>query len=163
MKYLLQLWQACGIISVSQVSARVLGGGRVHKQKRKEGFPGWGNDLVMDTVILIFEIALLVIGVFLVAAVLMQQGKAHGLSGAIAGGADTFFGKEKGKDMNKKLSIATTVVGVVFVLAVLVLYILMPDAKYSTAYSNNNWTISPFQSSEVSTLQKTDSSTDSAS
>ncbi len=113
----------------------------------------------MDTIVLVFQIALLVIGVFLVGAVLMQQGKAHGLSGAIAGGAETFFGKEKGKDMNKKLSVATTVVGVVFVVAVLVLYILMPDAKYSTIHSTNNWSISPFQSSEVSELQKVEDST----
>ncbi len=104
------------------------------------------------TVILVIEILLLVFGVFLVAAVLMQQGKAHGLSGAIAGGAETFFGKEKAKDMNKKLSLVTTVVGVVFVLAVLVLYILMPDAKYSNAHSTNNWTISPFQATQVSDL-----------
>ena len=113
----------------------------------------------MDTIVLVFQIALLVIGVFLVGAVLMQQGKAHGLSGAIAGGAETFFGNEKGKDMNKKLSVATTVVGVVFVVAVLVLYILMPDAKYSTIHSTNNWSISPFQSSEVSELQKGEDST----
>ena len=108
---------------------------------------------------LIFQIALLVIGVFLVGAVLMQQGKAHGLSGAIAGGAETFFGKEKGKDLNKKLSVATTVVGIVFVLAVLVLYILQPDAKFSTVHSNNNWNVSLFQSGTVSELQKADDTT----
>ncbi|MBQ8351683.1 MAG: preprotein translocase subunit SecG [Clostridia bacterium] len=113
----------------------------------------------MDTVVLIFQIALLALGVFLVAAVLMQQGKAHGLSGAIAGGAETFFGKEKAKSMNKKLSIATTIFGIVFVLAVLVLYILQPDAKFSTTYSNNNWVYSPYQQLEVSELQKVEDTT----
>ncbi len=117
---------------------------------------------MMDTVVLVIEILLLVFGVFLVAAVLMQQGKAHGLSGAIAGGAETFFGKEKGKDMNKWLSMGTTIVGIVFVLAVLVLYIVMPDVKFSNAYSADNWSISPFQSTEVSSLQKAESSTESA-
>lgn len=112
---------------------------------------------MMDYVILGIEILLLVLGVFLVAAVLMQQGKAHGLSGAIAGGAETFFGKEKAKNMNKKLSIVTTVFGAVFVVAVLVLYILMPDVKYSTVHSVNNWSISPFKSTAVSTLQKVES------
>ena len=107
----------------------------------------------METLVLIFEIALLVIGAFLVVAVLMQQGKAHGLSGAIAGGAETFFGKEKGNDMNKKLSRATTVVGIVFFVAVLVLFILQPDAKYSTVHTLDNWSISPFQSTAVSELQ----------
>ena len=116
----------------------------------------------MDTVVLIIEILLLVFGVFLVAAVLMQQGKAHGLSGAIAGGAETFFGKEKGKDINKKLSFWTTIIGTAFVVVVLALYIMMPDAKYSTVHSNDNWSISPFQSTAVSELQKveSDSSTD---
>ena len=108
----------------------------------------------MNVVVLIFQIALLVIGVFLVGAVLMQQGKAHGLSGAIAGGAETFFGKEKGKDMNKKLSVATTVVGIVFVLAVLVLYIMEPEVRVSTVHSNDNWVYSPYQQMEVSQLQK---------
>lgn len=116
----------------------------------------------MDVVVLIFQIALLVIGVFLVGAVLMQQGKAHGLSGAIAGGAETFFGKEKGKNLNKKLSVATTVVGIVFVLSVLVLYVLEPEVRYSTVYSNDNWVYSPFQQVEVSELQKAeDTSTES--
>ena len=116
----------------------------------------------MDTVVLIIEILLLAFGVFLVAAVLMQQGKAHGLSGAIAGGAETFFGKEKAKDINKKLSVWTTVIGVGFVVVVLALYIMMPDAKYSTVHSTDNWSISPFQSTEVSALQKveSDSTTD---
>ena len=99
------------------------------------------------------SILLLVLGVFLVVAVLMQQGKAHGLSGAIAGGAETFFGKEKGKRWDKVLSRATTVVGAVFVVAVLALYVLMPDAKWSTAHTQNNWQISPFQQTAVSQLQ----------
>jgi preprotein translocase subunit SecG len=121
--------------------------GRKDSQNRGIGFD-------MNTVVLIFQIALLVIGVFLVGAVLMQQGKAHGLSGAIAGGAETFFGKEKGKDMNKKLSVATTVVGIVFVLAVLVLYIMEPEVRFSTVHSNDNWVYSPYQQMEVSQLQK---------
>ena len=108
------------------------------------------------------SILLLVLGVFLVVAVLMQQGKAHGLSGAIAGGAETFFGKEKGKRWDKVLSRATTIVGVVFVVAVLALYVLMPDAKWSTVHSQNNWQISPFQQTAVSTLQTVESSEDTS-
>jgi preprotein translocase subunit SecG len=34
----------------------------------------------------------------LIATVLLQSGKAAGISGAIAGGAETFFGKKKGID-----------------------------------------------------------------
>lgn len=69
-------------------------------------------------------IILIVFAVFLVVAVLMQDGKSHNLSGAIAGGAETFFGKSKAKDMNKWLSVATTIVAIVFTLLVLVSYLM---------------------------------------
>lgn len=46
----------------------------------------------METVI---GILLLIMAVFLVVAVLMQSSKDHRLSGTIAGGAETFFGKQK--------------------------------------------------------------------
>mgnify|MGYP003484380547 CR=1 FL=1 len=54
----------------------------------------------------------------------MQDGKSHNLSGAIAGGAETFFGKSKAKDMNKWLSVATTVVAIAFTILVLVSYLM---------------------------------------
>lgn len=104
----------------------------------------------MNTGLMIFlEILILVIGVVVVAAVLMQHGKAHGLSGAIAGGAETFFGKEQGKRWDKILARVTTVIGVVFVLVVLLLYVFTPDPKFSTVSSVNNWNASPFWSTTV--------------
>lgn len=70
-------------------------------------------------------IILIVAAVFLVGAVLMQSGKANNrLSGAIAGGAETFFGKTKGSTIDKKLSKATTIVAIVFVVLVLVSYLI---------------------------------------
>ena len=60
---------------------------------------------------LVFQILLLVFGAFLVVAVLMQHGKSYGLSGTISGGAETFFGKEKGGKIDKILARATTVIG----------------------------------------------------
>ena len=38
----------------------------------------------------------LIVAIALIAIVLMQSGKSAGLSGSIAGGAETFFGKNKG-------------------------------------------------------------------
>ena len=67
-------------------------------------------------------IVLLILAVALVALVLLQQGKDKNLSGAIAGGADTFFGKSKDADNNKKLSTVTTIVSIVFTVVVLVMY-----------------------------------------
>ncbi|MBQ4067088.1 MAG: preprotein translocase subunit SecG [Clostridia bacterium] len=80
----------------------------------------------MEIAMLVIGIILLVFAVFLIVAVLMQQGKAHNLSGAIAGGAETFFGKSKAQSINKKLSILTTVVAIVFVLLVCTVYVMQP-------------------------------------
>ncbi len=45
--------------------------------------------------------------------VLMQEGKQQGL-GAIAGAADTYWGKNKGRSMEGGLVKATTVMGILF-------------------------------------------------
>ncbi len=103
----------------------------------------------MDTFTLIVEILLIAAGVFLIGAVLMQQGKAHGLSGAIAGGSETFFGKEKGKRWDKRLSRLTTGIGVAFVAIVLLLFILIPDVKQSYLYSGDNFENSPYYARET--------------
>lgn len=81
---------------------------------------------------LFLQIALLILGVVLTIAVLMQHGKSYGLSGTIAGGAETFFGKEKGSTINNKLSKLTTVVAIVFALLVLVSYFLQDTIDLSS-------------------------------
>ena len=78
---------------------------------------------------LIIGIILLVFSVFLVIAVLMQEGKSHNLSGTIAGGADTFFGKNKGQAVSKKLSVLTSIVAVIFVLLVCTVYVRNAENK----------------------------------
>ena len=75
---------------------------------------------------LFLQIALLVLGVILTLAVLMQHGKSYGLSGTIAGGAETFFGKDKGGRIDKVLSRVTTVVGIVFVVCALLTFMVQP-------------------------------------
>ena len=71
---------------------------------------------------------LLAMAVFLVVAVIMQNGKSHNLSGTIAGGAETFFGKTKGKAMDRLLARWTTIIAIVFVILVLILFIVQEDA-----------------------------------
>lgn len=83
----------------------------------------------MSTFELVIGIILLVFSVFLVVAVLMQEGKSHNLSGTIAGGADTFFGKNKGQAVSKKLSVVTSIVAVVFVLLVCTVYVVNAENK----------------------------------
>lgn len=70
-------------------------------------------------------IIVLVFAVFLTAAVLMQSGKDKNLSGAIAGGADTFFSKAKANTWDKVLSKATLVVAVIFTVLVVVMYLVV--------------------------------------
>ena len=72
---------------------------------------------------IVIGILLILAALFLIVAVLMQSGKSHNLSGTIAGGAETFFGKSKATTIDKKLSKATTIVAIVFVVLVLVSYL----------------------------------------
>lgn len=85
-------------------------------------------------------IVLILAAIFLVVAVLMQSGKSHNLSGTIAGGAETFFGKSKASTMDKKLSKLTTIVAVVFVVLVLVAYLTQGVGKKTTMNSSSNVT-----------------------
>ncbi|MGI6485956.1 MAG: preprotein translocase subunit SecG [Thermoanaerobacterales bacterium] len=62
-----------------------------------------------------------VVCVGLIATVLLQSGKSAGLSGSIAGGAESFFGKKKGID--EKLSRFTSILAIAF-LAISVLMIV---------------------------------------
>ena len=86
------------------------------------------------TVYYILMGVLLAMGAFLIVAVLMQHGKDHGLSGTIAGGAETFFGKDKGTRIDRMLGKLTTIVGIIFVVIVIVVYVVQPD--YSSDYAN---------------------------
>ncbi len=75
---------------------------------------------------LAFGIVLLILAVALVVAVSLQSGKEKGMSGTIAGGMDTGFGGKGSKaERDRKLSLLTTVVSVVFVLIVVVMYIVV--------------------------------------
>ena len=72
----------------------------------------------------------IVISLCLVVVVLMQHGKQQGLSGAIAGGAETFFGKNKGRTIDAMLKKFTAVVAVLFVISSLLLtFIAVKDAQ----------------------------------
>lgn len=78
----------------------------------------------MSTLELVLGIILLIGALFLVVAVLMQHGKSKNLSGTIAGGAETFFGKTKGKAVDKVLSKVTSIVAIVFVVLVVAVYVI---------------------------------------
>ena len=61
----------------------------------------------------------------LIVIVLLQSGKQAGLSGAIAGGAETFFGKNKGRTIDSMLSKWTTVAAIGFLITSIALQLLI--------------------------------------
>ena len=69
-------------------------------------------------------ILLLLTEIFLTAVVLLQSGKRSGLSGAIAGGAETFLSKSKAKTWDAKLAKMTKWVALAFVVLVLLLNLI---------------------------------------
>ena len=58
----------------------------------------------------------IVLSLILVIVVLFQSGSQTGLSGSIAGGAETFFGKNKGRTIDAQLKKWTAVVAILFLL-----------------------------------------------
>ncbi len=69
---------------------------------------------------ILIGVSLIVASVVIVILVLMQQSREAGLSGVIAGGADTFFGKNKGRTMDAKLAKLTKIISVIFFVVVVV-------------------------------------------
>lgn len=73
----------------------------------------------METLRIIVTVVFIIVSIALAGIVLMQEGKSAGL-GSIAGAAETYWGKNKGRSMEGMLVKITTVLAVVFmVLAVL--------------------------------------------
>ncbi len=61
-----------------------------------------------------------ILSLAIIAVVVLQSGKSAGMSGAIAGGAETIFGGKK-KGLDEILSKATMVLGLLFGVVTLVL------------------------------------------
>ena len=78
----------------------------------------------MEAFRVIATVLLVIFELFLIAVVLLQSGKSAGLSGAIAGGAETFFGKNKAKSYEGKLQTMTKISAVCFIVLSILLAIL---------------------------------------
>lgn len=91
----------------------------------------------MDILELVLLVVLLVSAAIIIVAVLFQKSNEDGLSGSISGGAETFYGKDKSSHGDRTLYQWTLIAGIVFCLAVLVVYIIQPD--YSQSYALDAW------------------------
>ena len=88
----------------------------------------------MQTALVIIHV---IIAVVLTVIVLMQHGKQQGLSGAIASGAETFFGKNKGRTVDAMLKKFTAVVAILFIVSSVVLtYVSIQE--YASQNANGN-------------------------
>ena len=119
---------------------------------------------------LFIGIVLLVAAVFLIASILLQSSKSHKLPGTISGGAETFFGKTKGKTIDRVLSKFTAVVAVIFCILVVVLFVMQdqtdflasPDTGETTADISNVMGVDTTEADAADTTEAdaTDAETD---
>lgn len=75
----------------------------------------------MDILRTIVTIVYIVICVALTVIVLMQEGKQAGLTGAISGAADTYWGKNKGRSMEGALEKSTKFLAIGFIVLSVIL------------------------------------------
>lgn len=74
----------------------------------------------MGALKIVISIVYIIVSVALVILVLMQEGKAQGL-GSIAGAAETYWGKNKGRSMEGMLVKITRVLAILFMLLTMAL------------------------------------------
>lgn len=78
----------------------------------------------MTVLQIIFGIVFLILSVAVVLAVIMQQGRRAGISGVIAGGADTFLSKNKARTADAMLKRFTKWFAVAFLVLAVVAAII---------------------------------------
>ena len=76
----------------------------------------------MEALRIILTIVFIIVCIALVAIVLLQEGKSAGL-GAIAGGAETYWGKNKGRSMEGPLVKLTKYLVIAFIVIAAILNI----------------------------------------
>ena len=76
---------------------------------------------MIKTIHRILLILYIIVCVALTVVVILQEGKQAGLTGAISGAAESYWGKNKGRSMEGGLVVATRVLAVLFVLISLLL------------------------------------------
>lgn len=69
---------------------------------------------------IILGIAVLLVSLFIIVVILLQQGHRAGITGAISGGADTFLSKNKARTFDATLARFTKYVAILFFVLALV-------------------------------------------
>lgn len=71
----------------------------------------------------VLTILMVIAAIILIVTVLMQSSDSDGM-GALTGGSETFFGKNKNNTLEGKLALATKISAAVFVLLAIVIMVL---------------------------------------
>ena len=77
---------------------------------------------IAETIVMVLHI---IASLVLIVVVLLQSGKAAGLSGTIAGGAETFFGKNKGRTIDAILEKWTAFFAILFLVTSIALALII--------------------------------------
>ena len=77
------------------------------------------------TLLRVLTVVFVLICLAITVVILLQEGKQAGLTGAISGAADSYWGKNKGRSMEGALEHFTRYGAIVFMIITLVLNILM--------------------------------------
>lgn len=92
----------------------------------------------METAKLVVGIIHIILSVIIIALILLQSGKQAGLSGAIGGAADSFFGKNKGKTMDAIFARFTKICAILFLITSL--FLAYGDAVVNKTSTTENAT-----------------------
>ena len=79
----------------------------------------------MKALAIVLSILLMLVCLVMSAVVLLQEGKSAGLSGAISGAAETYFGKNKARTLEGKLERLTKILAAGYLVLALVLYFIV--------------------------------------
>ena len=79
---------------------------------------------MVGTLITVIKVVYVIVCLVLVGIVLLQQGKAAGLSGAISGAGESYWGKNKARSMEGGLHKLTVVLATLFILITMLINIL---------------------------------------
>ena len=75
------------------------------------------------TILRILTVVFMIISFIITVVILLQEGKQAGLTGAISGAAESYWGKNKGRSMEGRLVMATRIMVFLFLVIAAVLNI----------------------------------------
>lgn len=114
----------------------------------------------MTTLKVVLTVLHLIIAFGLMAVVLFQSSKSEGLSGSIAGGAETFFGKNKGKTMDGVLAKFTVILAILFVITSVSLSVLSKKSEENDTADDTTSQVQEDTSSDTNADTEADTNTE---